>query len=122
MAILVSILGVLATVIGVMGLAQPQRMIAIVEYWDGPTRFRVAVVVRLIFGVTFLVVAPDCRLPIVVHTLGSIAILAAAVILMVGQRRLDLFIGWWLTRRPAVIRMSALFAFALGVLLVYAGA
>ena len=121
MTVIVSILGVLAAAIGLMGVAQPRRIINLVEYWDGPTRFRLAIVVRLVLGVVLLVVAPDCRLPIVVSVLGIIAIVAAVAILIVGQRRLDSFIGWWLTRPPAVIRVSALFALAFGVLLVYAG-
>ena len=121
MSVIVSILGILTATIGFMGVAQPRRIVSLVEYWDGPTRFRLAVVVRLVLGVFLLVASPDCRLPTVVSVLGIIAIVAALAILIVGQQRLDSFIGWWLTRPAAVIRVSALFAIAFGVLLVYAG-
>lgn len=122
MAILVSILGVLAAAVGLIGLAQPRRIINLINYWEGPTRFRLAIAVRLVLGVVLLVVASDCRLPAVVTALGVIAIVAAVAILIVGQHRLDSFIAWWLARSPAVIRVSMLFALAFGVLLIYVGA
>ena len=122
MSVVVSILGVLAAMIGLMGLANPKTIVGLVEYWRGPTRYYVAVGVRMVLGVIFLVVAPSCRLPILVQVLGVISIVAAIVILIAGQERLDSFISWWLKRPPGVIRVSALFAFAFGILLVYAGA
>ncbi len=121
MSVVVSILGVLAAIIGLLGLANPKIIVGLVEFWRGPTRFRLAVGVRLVLGTLLLVVAPACRLPLVVQVLGIISIMAAIVILIVGQERLDSFIGWWLARPPAVIRVSALFALFFGVLLVYAG-
>lgn len=122
MSAVVSILGVIAAIIGLMGLAAPKYIINLVQHWRGPTRFRLAVGVRLVLGAFLLVVGPTCRLPVLVQALGVIAIVAAIVILIVGQQRLDSFIEWWLTRPPAVIRISALFAVSFGLLLVYAGA
>ena len=122
MSVVVSILGVLAAMIGLMGLANPKTIVGLVEHWRGATRYHLAVGVRMVLGVIFLVVAPSCRLPILVQVLGVISIVAAIVILIAGQERLDSFISWWLKRPPGVIRVSALFAFAFGILLVYAGA
>jgi len=120
-AIIVSILGVLITLIGVMGIAKPQRLIYLVEHWHGPTRFWVAIVVRVLLGVALLAVAPACRLPMLVRIIGVISIVAAMGILIFGRARLDSFIRWWLMR-PALMRLSATVAVAFGVLLVYAGA
>ncbi len=122
MSAIVSIFGATAAIIGLLGLANPKCIINLVQHWRGPTRFRLAIGVRLVLGVILLVVAPTCRLPVVVQAVGVIAIVAAIVILIVGQRRLDSFIDWWLTCPPAVIRVSAMFAFSFGLLLIYAGA
>ncbi len=122
MAVLVSIVGALAAVVGLMGLANPKVIVNLVKYCEGPMRFRLAVGVRLVMGVVFLIAAPACRLPVVVQVLGVIAIVAAFVLLIVGQKRLDTFITWWLSRPPAVVRVAALFALAFGALLIYAGA
>ena len=122
MAIVVSVIGVLAAVIGLMGLVQPRRIADIVEYWHGPTRFWLAIGVRLVMGTVMLIAAPECRLPVVVRVIGIIAIVAAVILLFIGQKRLDAFIAWWLARPPNVIRISAVFAMAFGVLIIWSGA
>ncbi|MBP89318.1 MAG: hypothetical protein CMJ64_21830 [Planctomycetaceae bacterium] len=121
MAYTVSLVGIFATVIGLLGLISPQRLADIVGHWQGPTRFWAAITARLAFGAFFLVAAPMCRLPIVVRVVGAITIIAALTILIIGQSRLDIFIAWWL-RQPKLVRISALFAFGFGLLLIYAGA
>lgn len=122
MSVMVSILGVVMVAIGVLGVVQPHRLVDFVTYFRRPTRFRIAILVRLILGVALLIAAPYCRWPLVVQLIGMIAILAAVVILACGQKRLDTLIAWWVTRPPAVMRVSALFALGFGALLVYAGA
>ena len=121
MAIIVSILGGLITLSGIIGIAKPQLLINLVEHWHGPSRFWIAILVRVILGVVLLVVAPACRLPMFVHIVGVISIVAALGILILGRTRLDSFIKWWLIR-PALIRFSGFVAIAFGALLVYAGA
>ena len=79
-----------------------------------------AVGVRLGLGVLLLVVAPDCRLPIVIQAVDGVSIVAASVLLVIGRSRLDTFIEWWLTR-PELLRVFGATAAALGALLVYAG-
>ena len=121
MAFIVSILGVLITLMGVLGIANPQRLINLAEHWHGPTRFWIAILVRVVLGVVLLAVAPACRLPMFVRIVGAIQIVAALVILILRHARLDAFIRWWLIR-PALIRFSGFVAIAFGALLVYAGA
>ena len=121
MAIVVSILGALIALIGVVGITQPQRLISLVEHWNGPSQFTFAVVIRVVLGVVLLVAAPECRLPTVVRVIGWITIVAALSILIIGRARLDSFIAWWLGR-PGLLRLSAILSIAFGVLLIYAGA
>ena len=51
--------------------------------------------------------------------LAVIAVVAAVMILVMGQARLDRFVDWWLARPDAVMRVSCLFAAAFGAYLVY---
>ena len=120
MAMIVTALGMLIVLIGAVGLVDPRRLIALVRHWHGPTRFMLAVGVRLGLGVLLLVVAPDCRLPVVIQAVGGVSIVAAGVLLVVGRSRLDTFIEWWLGR-PELLCVSGATAVALGALLVYAG-
>ena len=121
MAIIVSILGGLITLSGIIGIANPHRLINLIEHWHGPTRFWIAILVRVVLGVVLFAAAPACRLPMFVRIVGVISIVAALGILILGRTRLDSFIRWWLIR-PALIRISGFVAVAFGVLLVYAGA
>ena len=121
MAIIVPVLGVVIALIGVMGLANPRSLNKLVQRWQSPARFGFAVVIRVVLGVVFLAVAPDCRAPLVVRIVGVISIVAAIAILVLGRVRLDAFIEWWLRCPPALLRLWATVAIAFGALLVYAG-
>ncbi len=137
MAYIVTVLGVAIVLIGVLGLAQPQRLIGLVQRWQSPARFWFAVVIRVVLGAVLLAVAPDCRAPLVIRVVGVISIVAAVALVILGRVRLDAsslgrvrldaFIERWLGRpssalgRPALLRVSASGAIAFGVLLVYAG-
>ena len=116
MAVIVSVLGVLVVGIGVTGVVIPRTVIALV-----PGRFWFAVGIRLALGVVFLIVAPDCRAPMVVRAVGGVAIAAALGILALGRARLDRFIEWWLGRPLTHVRLWATGAIAFGTLLVYSG-
>ena len=121
MAIIVSAVGVVIAVIGAIGVASPHKLITLLDHVQSPTRFWLAVFMRVVLGVVFLVVAPDCRLPLVVQIVGVVSLVAAFGILALGRKRLDAFIGWWLRRSPALFRLWASAAIAFGTLLVYAG-
>jgi hypothetical protein len=122
MAYVVSLFGVLAALIGVVGIVFPGSLIDVSGGWKGRSRFLTEVALRAVVGVVFLMAAPDTRLPEFVYGIGVIASVSAVAILGLGQTRLDRFIGWWHPRvPPAVMRISALFGAAFGLLLVYAG-
>jgi hypothetical protein len=63
--------------------------------------------------------ADELRHPHVMRVLAAIAIFAAVMLLIMGRERLDRLIGWWLSRSDGLLRVSALFAAAFGVFLVY---
>ncbi len=120
MAIIVTVLGVVIALIGVIGLAHPPSLITLVQRWQSPARFWFAVVIRVVLGAVLIAVAPDCRAPLVIRVVGVISIVAAVALVIVGRVRLDAFIEWWLGR-PALLSVSATGAIAFGALLVYAG-
>lgn len=118
MHLLVTVIGVLAVMIGLVGVVRPRALIAMVQSFGGPTRFWFAVVLRILIGIALIGVAPACTHPLAVRILGGVAIFAGLVILATGQQRLDATIAWW-TASDAKVRGSALFAIAMGVLFVY---
>ena len=86
---------------------------------DSRSRYVLAIVVRLAMGGLLWLVADYLRFPAVMRVLAVIAVVAAIVILAMGQRRLDRMVDWWLARPDGVFRISALFAAAFGAFLVY---
>ena len=121
MAIIVSILGVLIWLIGFIGLARPDLLTTMIGNWQGPSRFYTAVSVRLVLGVVLIAVAPQCKLQTLVFVFGVISIAAAVTIAILGRKRLDAFIVWWLSCSKSLVRISAVFAMTVGALLMYAG-
>ena len=117
---IVSIVGIIALCIGALGLLHPKLIGTLVSICTGAFRFWLAILARVVLGILFLVVAPHCEVPVLVQVIGGISLLAAVVILMMGQESLDATIEWWLARPQTWVRASALFAFAFGWLMLYA--
>ena len=122
MVYVVSILGVLIALIGLVGIVVPRSFVQVIGGWEAESRFIAAVGIRMVMGVICLSAAPASRMPVVVQVIGIIAIAAAAVALLVGLERLNRLVEWWLGRPSIIVRMSAAFAAGFGVLLVFAGA
>ena len=107
MAVIVTVLGVLIAAIGLMGVVIPRTLIALVQHKRGPVKFWFIVSIRLVLGVVFLAVAPDCRAPIVVRTIGAFLIAASFGMIVVGTVRLDRFFEWFLRRPLPHVRLWA---------------
>lgn len=121
MAVLVSAFGLLMVGIGVLGVVRPRTVIGGVMGWSPQTRMAVAIGVRLVMGVVFLLAAASCRHPTVVTVLGWIALFAAVALPFLGQERLDRLIRWWFGHPPLLMRTWFCFAVAFGGFIVYTG-
>jgi len=87
--------------------------------WRGQPRFLFAVIIRVVFGALLLSEAANLKFPLAVKIIGAITILAAVVLLLVGQERMDRFIDWWMKQSENVFRVAAVLAFVLGAFLMY---
>jgi hypothetical protein len=122
MAWVVSLLGAAIAAIGLLGAVSPARMIGLITRLQPASRLWLAVGARLVIGVVFVLAADGCRMPQLVRVVGVIAIVAAAALALLGPRRFEAFVGWWLRRPASMIRSWAAVAVAFGALLIYAGA
>jgi len=119
MTVIVAVFGALVALLGLVGLVQPERFRSIFTAMDSQTRFIIAIALRLAMGGVLWWWADELRHPHVMRVLAAIAIFAAVMLLIMGRERLDRLIGWWLSRSDGLLRVSALFAAAFGVFLVY---
>lgn len=122
MAIVVTLVGLLLTLAGIVLAVAPQRLLDWIRGMESRTRFGVAIGARAVMGVLFLLAAPACRQPLVVQIVGWIALVAAVGILLMGRNRLDRFLAWWLERPLGFLRGWSVVAMGFGVLLLYSGA
>ncbi len=88
--------------------------------WRGQPRFLFAVIIRVVFGALLLSEAANLKFPLAVKIIGAITILAAVVLLLVGQERMDRFIDWWLKQSDKLLRVSSVLAIAFGAFFIYA--
>jgi len=121
MAIFVSVFGLFMVVVGIIGVAVPAKLIALVARWRAPALLRSAVVLRLALGVRFLIAAPYCRAPGVVRVIGVVAVVAALVLLAMGPVRFGRFMTWWIEKPPSFMRLLSLIAIPFGLLVTWAG-
>lgn len=122
MPILVSLVGLLIVGLSFVGVASPLTLTGIATRLRAPERHWVAVAVRLVLGLLFLVAGPESRFPLVVQIVGVFALVAAGSLVLLGPKGLESFVGWWLKQPPAFIRAWCLATTAFGGLIVYAGA
>ena len=119
MTLLVAAFGALFVVIGLVGLAQPDRFRSLFAGMDSQLRFILAIAIRVVMGALLWWLADDLRHPQVMRIIAAIAIFAAVGILIMGRGRLDKLVVWWLSRSDGLLRLSALFAGAFGAYFVY---
>ncbi len=120
MRYVVALAAVLVVAVCALGVVAPARLVGVVTAWPPDTRFDVALGVRLMLGVIFLLGASRCRVPAVIYGFGILALAAALLLVLLGEPRVDALVSWW-TQQPALaIRAWCALAGLLGLLVLYA--
>ena len=116
---LIVLFGVLICLAGLTILILPEKFKNIMNRWTGQPRFLFAVIIRVLFGALLLSEAANLKFPLAMKVIGAISILAAVVLLLVGQERMDRFIDWWMRMSDNLLRFWSIFAFVFGAFLIY---
>ena len=121
MAVLVLLLGVLMTVVGLIGLVEPATVLGWIDsMFQKPSGLYVAALIRFVAGVILVLAAPSTRFPEVIWIIGLIAIVAALSLPLIGFRRVRSLLDWWTKTSAAVIAVSFLLLIVFGGFLIYA--
>jgi hypothetical protein len=94
-AILVAVIGVTVLLLSLWGLIVPSRLISMVR--SVLTRrggVLIAVGVRLLLGIAFLLAADFSRFPPTVRVLGVVTLVAAVGLAIVGHERMKRMVDW----------------------------
>ncbi len=120
MKIIITLFGVLICLAGVAILIFPDQFRNAMNKWTGQPRFLFAVIIRVVLGAILLSEAANLKFPLAMKIIGAISILAAVILLLVGQERMDRFIDWWLKQSDKLLRVSSVLAIAFGAFFIYA--
>ena len=119
MVIFVKFFGVVIAVIGIIFLINAKVLRQYMSFWKQEKRLRIGGIIAFIFGIIFLIAAPQCRLAGLITVLGIWSIIKAALLFTLGQKRIYAYLDWWLNKPISVTRLLGLIALAFGVLLIY---
>jgi len=122
MALLVVLLGSIIVAVGIVGMARPAQLLAGMLNWPAEVLVSVAVAVRLVLGIVFILAAPSCRFPRAMYALGIVALLAALVVLLLGADRVRSIVQWWFRQPLLVVRAMYVVTVLFGAFLVYSAA
>ncbi len=118
--LLITLFGVLICLAGLVILIFPDQFRNAMNKWTGQPRFLFAVIIRVLFGALLLSEAANLKFPLAMKVIGAISILAAVVLLLIGQQRMDRFIDWWMRMTDNVLRVWSVLAIAFGAFFIYA--
>lgn len=121
MRIVVLILGFIIFGIGIVVLISPSNLKKMIHVFLAKKWLSFATMIRILFGILFLLAASETRAPFFVLTLGILFILAGVVIPLLGTARIERLAHWWLGRSDGILRLWALFSIAFGAAILWSG-
>jgi hypothetical protein len=115
------LLGLIIIAAGIFGIARPERSFAMLLYWPAEVLLFVAVAVRVVIGMVFILAAPSCRFPRIMYAVGIAALIAALVIVLLGANRVQSVVQWWFRQPPLCVQSVYVGVILFGAFLVYSG-
>lgn len=120
MKILGLLVAVFITLIGLIGVVAPDRLVTIGPYFVTPLGIYTAAALRIGIGLVLVWVAPVSRVPKILRIFGVLAVIAGVTTLFLGTERARAILEWWSAQGPAFIRLWAALPLVVGGFLVYA--
>lgn len=121
MTTIIAAFGILIIGMCAWGLVAPKALIGwVLKVWNRPWAIYFAIAMRIALGVLFILAADETRYPQVFNIFGYLMIIAAIMIAIVGRKRLDTFIQWWVDSSPMFARAWLLFGMAFGAFIIHA--
>jgi len=119
MKIIIAAFGALICLAGLVILMAPDRFRAVMNNWTGQPRFLFAVIVRIVFGAILLAEAANLKFPLAMKIIGGISVVAAVVLLLIGQERMDRIIDWFMSLSDEIFRLVSIIPIAFGAFIIY---
>jgi len=119
MVAFVKLLGIFIAGFGVAFFANPNMIKQYMDFWKTRKRLYSGAALALLIGIIFLFAASQCRWRGFIVAFGILSIIKAVCLFVFSQEKLVAFMNWWAKRPIIFLRVYALLAITLGVLLIY---
>ena len=119
MLILVRLVGIILAAMGIVFLLSPKRMRQWMVFCEKGVRPYMMGALRILVGILFLLAASQSRVVWVIVTIGILVLLGSITIFILGLERVKSMLRWSQARSLPVLRLIALLAIAIGVLILY---
>ncbi len=121
MKLIIKLFGILMVLTGISLLISPEIIIGWIENnMESISLYISAIVVRLVFGILFLVAAKESKYPGAIKILGYLFIIAAIIFIFIGQENFLDFISLFIPDVKPYAPVSGLLAIAFGGFIIYA--
>jgi hypothetical protein len=119
MRIAALMIGLLVAALGLVGALAPEVLLRLVSKIHLSPALYLAALLRVAFGIIFIVAAPSSRLPTALRILGVIVILAGVLTPFFGAQMAEVALNSG-SKNPGMVRALAGAALAFGGFIVYA--
>ena len=119
MVMAVRVFGILIAVFGVFYILNPNIIKPYMAFWKTGKRLYIGGLLSLLIGTFLLLAASQCRVSWFVALFGILGLVKGIVLSLVGQEKAVSMLDWWGERPVTFLRVHALFAIAIGALLIY---
>lgn len=121
MKLIIKLFGTLMCLSGISSLIKPEIIIGWIENnMDSTSLYISAIVVRLVFGILFLVATRESKYPGVIKFFGYLFIIAAIILIFIGQERFQDFITSLIPIVKSYTLVGGLLSIVFGSFLIYA--
>ena len=119
MVAFVKLFGIFLVGFGVAYLIKPNIIKQYMAFWKIGKRLYLGGALALLIGIIFLFAAAQCRWRGIIVAFGILSVAKGIWLLVISQEKAISILDWWAKRPITFLRVHAIFAVALGVLLIY---
>lgn len=120
MVIIVKFAALFILAIGILFLVNPNIMKKYVAFWCQDSRIHICASINLIVGMIFLLATSQCKAPLVVIIVANIFLVKGIVLFGAGLKKAKTMLNKWGDKPQGTIRLIALLAIGIGILLRWA--
>ena len=119
MVTFVKFLGIFIVGFGVAFFINPGIIKQFMAFWMSRKRLYLGAALSLLIGIIFLLAASQCRWRGFMVAFGILSVAKGIWLFVISQEKAISILDWWVKRPIAFLRIHALFAVIIGVLLIY---